>query len=412
MENFRKEAIENPIDLAAEATTRSNGVIPFGPDPSGQTLLVTDPEIVHEILVKKHREFVEDKHPFIFSKPALSQAGHKVLRQRPAVPTDNPLEGIDNLIVKKTLSRFESIDQGKEQIGLDVLPPLALLCLDIMGKVMFDYEMGPLGDKFYEASMTHENLLAVARRGDPQITQSEEFRAKGKKALDDQNDVMRVIKEAVVKDSPSLQDLPKGLSLEFAMMRTMLNAYAGISTSLAWTTLLLANFEDKQKKLQEELDQKTGPITFEDLKTLPYTQMVINESLRLFPPAWMMTRECLEDTSIKGFDFPNGANVLICTYSLHRDEKYWSDADDFQPERFDTPNGGAPDTCFIPFGAGPHRCPGQPFAMQIMSIILATLSKRYEFVSDCAHDIEPFPKVALRPEPGAMVFLKKRSSPV
>lgn len=149
---------------------------------------------------------------------------------------------------------------------------------------------------------------------------------------------------------------------------TMTLFFTGHETTalaLTWTWYLLAQHPEAQAKLGAEIDAVLGGKEpgFDDLPRLPYTEMVVKESLRLYPPAYGVVREPIADCEIGGFRVPKGAPVAMFQWVVHRDPRYFDDPEEFIPERWE--NGfekRLPRCAYFPFGAGPRRCIGGGFA--------------------------------------------------
>ncbi len=168
---------------------------------------------------------------------------------------------------------------------------------------------------------------------------------------------------------------------------------------LAWALHLLAEHPRVERRLHDEIGRVlTGRIaTVEDLSQLPYTQMVLQEALRLYPPVWELTRKALRDDTLGGHPIPAGAAVVVSPYTMHRHPDYWVDPEQFVPERFEPAvSQSRPRHTFFPFGDGPHRCLGEHFAMLEGSLILATIAQRFHVRMVPGHPVEPEPLLTLR----------------
>ena len=184
------------------------------------------------------------------------------------------------------------------------------------------------------------------------------------------------------------------------------------ANTLNWTWMLLAQNPDAEAKLHAELDsvlQGRAP-TLADLRRMPYTEMVIKESMRLQPPAWSFSREAINATQIAGYDIPAGAVCAVFTYGLHRNPKYWgADANDFHPERFAPEN---EDTlvkyAYLPFGAGPRVCIGNSFAMMEAQLLLATMAQKWQLRLAPGQTVEMLPLITLNPKGGLPMTLQER----
>jgi enediyne biosynthesis protein E7 len=134
--------------------------------------------------------------------------------------------------------------------------------------------------------------------------------------------------------------------------------------------------------LRQEATQVLGdrmPVV-EDLARLPYTTMVIQEAMRLYPPVWGLTRKAVHADEIDGYAVPAGADVMICTYTLHRHPGFWPDPDEFRPERF-APSAPPPAHryAYIPFGAGPRVCVGSHLGMMEAVLVTAMMARGFRF---------------------------------
>lgn len=173
--------------------------------------------------------------------------------------------------------------------------------------------------------------------------------------------------------------------------------------ALTWTLYLIARAPEWQVRIRNEVRQVAGEdgIRAAHIERLAVTRAVLEESMRLYPPAPVMTRQSARDMLMAGVKVPAGALIVIPVFAVHRHRKLWDDPDRFDPARF------APErkakmarTQFMPFGFGPRVCIGASFAMMEAIAILATLVRRAEFEWDGVHEPEPISRVTLRPKGG------------
>jgi len=182
--------------------------------------------------------------------------------------------------------------------------------------------------------------------------------------------------------------------------------------ALTWTWYLLSQHAGAQRRLEEEIDTVLNgrPPEYADLVNLPYTRMVIDEAMRLYPPAWGFSRQALADDHLGGFRLPRGWLAFVIPYVLHRLPAYWQDPDVFDPERF-LPERSAdrPKFVYLPFGAGPRQCIGNQFALIEAHLILATLAQGYRLQLVPRHRVEPWPLITLRPRFGMPMIIEPRT---
>ena len=183
------------------------------------------------------------------------------------------------------------------------------------------------------------------------------------------------------------------------------------SIALCWTWYLLAQHAEAEAKLHAELDTVLGGRAPDvgDLALLPYTRMVVEEAMRLYPPAHTMSRAALGPDELSGRHIAKGAVVMILPWLLHRHRRLWERPDRFEPERFRPERVAArPRFAYIPFGAGPRVCIGSAFAMTEALIVLATLAQHFRPRLVPGQTIEPHGLITLRPHYGLAMTLERR----
>jgi cytochrome P450 len=173
------------------------------------------------------------------------------------------------------------------------------------------------------------------------------------------------------------------------------------AVALCWAWYLLAKDPAARLKLQQEVDSvlRTNRPTFDDLPKLGYTRMVVDEGLRLYPPAWVIGRTAIADDEICGFHIPAGSALLMSPWLTHRDALYWENPERFDPERF-TPQRSPdrPEYAYYPFGGGPRMCIGDRFSIMEQTLAVAMTAQRFEV--QVVHDGVPDPVFTLRPRGG------------
>ena len=185
------------------------------------------------------------------------------------------------------------------------------------------------------------------------------------------------------------------------------------SLALTWTWYLLSQHAGAQRRLEEEIDAVLDgrPPEYADLVNLPYTRMVIDEAMRLYPPAWGFSRQALADDELGGFHLPRGWLAFVIPYVLHRLPAFWEDPAAFDPERF-LPERSAdrPKFVYLPFGAGPRQCIGSQFALIEAQLTVATLAQGYRLHLVPRHRVEPWPLITLRPRFGMPMIIERRTA--
>jgi cytochrome P450 len=195
------------------------------------------------------------------------------------------------------------------------------------------------------------------------------------------------------------------------VMTFLLAGQETTSLALTWTWYLLSQNPDARARFEREIDDvlRGRPPEYSDLVNLPYLRMVVDEALRLYPPAWGFSRQAMSDDTLGGFRLPRGWLAFVIPYALHRHPRYWSEPDRFDPERF-SPERSADRSKFVylPFGAGPRRCIGDQFALTETHLTLATFAQQYRLHLMEGHRVAPWPLITLRPRFGMPMIIERR----
>jgi cytochrome P450 len=183
-------------------------------------------------------------------------------------------------------------------------------------------------------------------------------------------------------------------------MTIFLAGHETTANALAWTWYLLAQHPHVERRLHGEVDalRHDRPPTAEDVGRLPYTRMVLAESMRRYPPAWAIGRRALEDFAIGGYTVPRGTVVLVSQYLLHRDPRFFPEPECYDPDRWlPERQKGRPKFAYFPFGAGSRVCIGEPFAWMEGVLVLATLARRWRLELLETTPVPVQPTITLRP---------------
>jgi len=193
----------------------------------------------------------------------------------------------------------------------------------------------------------------------------------------------------------------------------LLAGHETTALALSWTLYLLGQHKEIDERVGAEIREVLGgrPATVDDLERLKFTESVIQESMRLFPPAWAMGRESLEDCEIDGYRFPAKTTFLVSTWVIQRDPRHFPEPETFRPERWaDGLDRRIARFAYFPFGGGPRVCIGNRFAMIEAVLLLATMLQRFRFEWQSDRKVEPFPSITLRPRGGVWVRLHARGA--
>lgn len=393
---------------------------------------VNRPDLVREVLVSKAATFHKtprNKQVFreLMGEGLLVSDGEYWRRQRRLVQPAFHRSRIDSYgeimvdYAQRMLADWtdaEPVDLNREMLELT----LGIVC-----KTLFDAE---LEDEVYER--VDRSLGIVLQRADDRFGRVLNFPSwlptptnlKAKRAIRDLNQVVMGIFETRRQQGVDTGDLmsmllfppsdDEAMSDQQVRDETMTLFLAGHETTanaLTWTWTLLARHPQVEARLQQEVDRVLGdrPPTVEDLDSLPYTDWVVREALRLYPPAWIIGRQAVEPIDLGGYKLPEGTIVFISQWSLHRDRRFFGKPAEFRPERFSAENAESiPRYAYIPFGDGPRICIGNNFALMEARLVLATMVQAITLELAPDQDLTPESLVTLRPKAKIRARVRRR----
>ncbi|HEX5014803.1 MAG TPA: cytochrome P450 [Candidatus Limnocylindrales bacterium] len=317
----------------------------------------------------------------------------------------------------RTMARYaeDSVESWSEGQAVDVHDEMTALTLRIVARTLFDTDVtarieevariGTWIQDFYYlrfASLRfliptwlptpgNRRLAAARRRLDGVVYRIIRERQPG----EDRGDLLSML-------LLSRDDHGNGMSerqVRDEVMTLLLAGHETTALALSWAFLLLDRNPEARDRLEAELsavlDGRFALPT--DVPSLPFTQAVVNETLRLYPPAYVTGREAIRDTTVGGLEIPRGHIVLISMYTTHRDPRFYPEPDAFRPERWlDGLEKRLPRGAFIPFGLGSRKCIGSSFAMMEAVVLLATIARRWRFEL-APGEVGTHPSITLRP---------------
>ena len=402
--------------------------------------VLSDPELVVQVLLTdarhttKSRALAQTKS--LLGEGLLTSEGELHRRQRSLVmPAFHRarIAGYSRDMVGAAVAHGEGwadrLARGERE--LDMAVDMSTLTLGIVGRALFGEDLS--GDAAEVGHALGEVLENFDRSLLPTAKLAERVRApwvrRVERAVEDLDRlVARMIAEH--RESGDTGDLMSMLlastdadgAMSDAQVRdeTMTLVLAGHETTamaLTWAWHLLDRDRDQTARLHAELDEVLGgrPPTFEDLPRLPFTRAVVAETMRIYPPAWILGRSLADDLEVGGWRLPAGSIVLTLPWVMHRDARFWPDPLEFRPGRWLTAEGtfderapGQPRGTWFPFGYGQRRCIGDQFAWTEAQLVLATLAGRFTPQVVAGHRVDVRPAVTLRPDGGMPMVLRER----
>lgn len=400
--------------------------------PTKSIISIIDPDDIKHVLVGNNRNYVKDEYTrglsLALGNGLLTSEGDFWRRQRRiAQPAfrKHRLQRLADTMISATEEMLESWDQKSTSFNLS--DEMLVLTSNIATRTLFgvsienNLEIGNsilFGMRFLVKRFRSIVKLPVwiptplnikfnraMRLQDRAIYEIIEDR---KKSNTEHHDLLAMLMEAEDEETGEKMT-PKQLRDECLTLFS-----AGHETSanaLTWTFYLLDQNPEVLEKLIREIDEVLGGRmpSAADIRNLGYTHQVIQEAMRLYPPAWIIGREALEEDEIKGYRIPKKAMVTMCTFALHRRNTLWENPEIFDPDRF-TPNRikARHKYAYIPFGGGPRLCIGTHFAMMEMQLALAMILQKFFIKVVPDQEIKLEPLITLRPYNGIQVTLEKR----
>lgn len=424
----------NSLRFLTEAVRRYGDVVLLRMGPK-KVYLLSHPDHIAHVLQDNHRnyrkgELVERVKPFLGEGLATSD-GELWRSQRHLTQPAFHRQQVARLAAVVTdataemLERWQNIVSPKEP--LNILKEMMQLTGEIIVRAMFGSSIGPtvraLTDDFGVATeYILRRILALTDWGARVPTPR---RRRFRLALQRLDKVVWSIIEERRRDTEDRADLLSMLLLardaETGRQMTdrqlrdevMTMFFAGHETTglaLTWTWYLLAEHLEAGEQLRWEVANvlgNRGP-TFEDLPNLPYTRMVIQEAMRLYPPSWIISRAPLADDEIAGYRIPAGATVFLSQYVTHRHPQFWERPEEFDPERFSPRHTeGRPRYAYFPFSGGPRQCIGEQFAMMEAQLVVAKVAQRCTLALVPGQCVEMEPLLTLRPRGSLQMFVEE-----
>ncbi len=421
MSDFQKEQVH----FFGNAARKYGDVVHvrFGP---ANNYLVSHPDGVQYVLQTNNKNYVRQAFGNnlikIFSGLNLfTSDGDYWLRQRRMSQPAFHRRRIDGFGAIMTDAAHRMLDNWKPAIEqgafIDMHREMMQLTMEVVGRALFSVDL--TGDSKILGKALHTGTDYINYRFNtlfaPPLFIPTRRNREVKKAISDTRRILQEMiddrrqtgeqKDDLMTMFMEVRDEETGEGMSDEQLRNELTIMIGAgqettSHALTWTLYLLSQHPEVEAKLLEEyklvLDGRTP--TIDDLRSMPYNLMVLQESMRMYPPAWAIsTRTAVADDVILGYRIPKGSGVMMMPYALHHDPRFWDAPERFDPERFNEERSeGRHKFQYIPFGAGPRKCIGYMFALIESQLILATLLQKYNFELKPGYKVEMETNFTLR----------------
>lgn len=418
-----REAVRDPLGFFLWLTETYGDIVQYRSSLE-PAFLINRPDYIQHVLLANAINY--NKDTFLNKHLIESVAGQGLLT------SENPLwrqqrQVIQPAFHRRSLDRFEYVMQEATQQmirrldayaasgeAVDISDEMVRVTLDIVTRSLFSYD---ILDEAADIGQAMDTMVSIGKPKHRKVQEAIAYLDRVVVALIDS-------RVALAGDPPDdlLTTLltvtyPDGGHMPLQQVRDEVMALlvAGHETTantLSWSWYLLAQHPEVMTRLQAELDETLGgrPASMADAERLPYAMMVIQESMRLYPSAWSISRRALGDDEIGGYHIPANAIVAMSPYTMHRHPDYWPEPDAFRPERFEAEAiAGRPHFAYFPFGGGARQCIGRHFAMAESLMVMTALARRFDLRLVAEHPVEPHALVTLRPRNGILMYIQHRT---
>jgi cytochrome P450 len=402
------------------------------------TFFLNHPDYIKHVLQENHRNYNKDVPTTRLLKTVLGTGlitndGASWLHQRRLIQPAFHRQRIAafgtlmTTAATEMLHRWDALCQSGA--SLDAANEMMSLTLRVVGLALFGADMGREVDTVGRSFTILNNFLTraayqpfmmlpgVPARGKRQFRAARreldevvyQIIAERRAGSADRDDLLSMLLHARDEETgESMNDQ----QLHDEVITLLLAGHETTAVTLNWTWFLLSTHPDVERRLHAELGTVLGgrPPSTDDLPNLPYTRMIIEEAMRLYPPAWAILRRAIGGDQIGPYRVPAGTSIFISPYAMHRHPGFWENPEAFDPERF-TPerSAGRPHFAYVPFGGGPRQCIGNIFALTEAQLMLATVAQRYRLSMHPGYQVKPNPLITLRVQGGLPVLLERVS---
>ena len=393
----------------------------YAPGRKSYTYVINHPDDVKRVLVGNHKNYTKgvglDRVKILLGNGIMTSEGDFWRRQRYMMQpmfhrrVITEFARVIDAANERFIARWEAQAARGERVN--VTDDMSALTLDIVLRAVFGRDLERLSTE------SGGNPFAVVTEEPARNLQfAYKFRSLGKLVAalmrrrateaDEHVDFLAMLMSARDKETG---DAMGERELIDEVMTLVVAGHETTASALNWTWYLLALHPEVESRLHAEI--AAAPVaaaaSLAQMEALPYTQQVVNEALRLYPPGWLLSRRTLDADVLAGFEIPAGTDVLLSPYLLHRHPRFWPDPEAFKPERFASENEAArPRFAYMPFAAGPRHCIGETFALYEMLMHLYKVARRYRLTYLPAEPVELEAQINLRTKKPLYMRLERR----
>jgi len=427
---FRRD----PIEFLRSAAQRYGDLVGFrfGKQP---VVFINNPDAIKDVLVTRDQVFGKgrglQRAKRLLGEGLLTSEGSFHRRQRRLAQPAFHRQRVQ--CYGRVMTHYaDQLQQGwQEGSTLDMDREMMRLTLAIVAKTLFDADVTREAEAIGQALTTTMNSWRqlmlpfyelLEKLPLPSVRRFRQARARLDATIyriiherradpTDRGDLLSMLMTA--QDSEGDGGSMSDLQLRDELMTLFLAGHETTANALTWTWYLLSQHPEVESRLHDELDRVLNgrlPVP-EDLPQLTYAEKVVSESMRLYPPAWIIGRRTLGDYEISPYRLPANTLILMSPFIMHRDLRYYPDPLRFDPERWTTEaKASRPRFSYFPFGGGSRQCIGEAFAWMEGVLLVATLARRWRMRLPPGHPVALHPLVTLRPRFGMKMTIARRQS--
>jgi cytochrome P450 len=379
------------------------------PARQSYTYVIHHPDDIKRVLVSNHRNYTKgiglDRVVILLGKGLMTSEGELWTRQRYMMQplfhrrVITQFAEVIGTANTQLLTRWEALERRGEPVNLT--DEMSALTLEIVLRAIFGRDLERMsaelgGNPFDVVTKEQGRNLQFAYKFRSLTKLVAGLIARRRQEKEEHFDYVAMLMSARDKDSG--QPMAERQLID-EVLTLVVAGHETTASGLNWTWYLLSQHPEAEARLHTELasvPDESAP-SLQQMEQLPYTQQVINEALRLYPPGWLLSRRTVQADVLSGYHIPAGANVLLPLYLLHRHPRYWKDPDTFLPERF-APDRDAerPRFAYMPFAAGPRHCIGETFALYEMLLHLHRVARHFRLIHVPDKPIELEAQINLR----------------
>jgi len=395
-----------------------------------EAFFLNHPDYIKDVLVTNHSSFHKglalQRAKRLLGEGLLTSEDEVHRRQRRLAQPAFHRSRIASYAAVMTAYGLQTSARWRDGDALDMSAEMMQLTLGIVGKTLFDADVVSDAQEVGEAMTVVMDLFntitipffeLLQKLPLPQLRRFDAAKARldaiiyrlieqRRLAGEDRGDLlsMLLLAQDTEVDGGGMTDE----QLRDELMTIFLAGHETTANALTWTWYLLSQNPEAEARLHEEIDRVlAGRVPgFDDVAKLKYTEMVLAESMRLYPPAWALGRLAMEDFEIGGYVVPRKSLVLMSQYVMHRDPRYFAEPFKFNPERWTAEaRESRPQFSYFPFGGGPRRCIGEGFAWMEGILLIATIARQWQMRLVPNHPVVLKPVITLRPKHGMRMTL-------